>query len=259
MVVTPAPEAAGPPRRITIDLKALRDAGYLPEEGLERRFADYYRHIKRPLIEKALAGGAEMRLIMISSPLPGDGKTFTSINLAFSMARERDVTVLLVDADAPKAQTSEVLGIRAEPGLFDALADPSLNVESLIEGTDVRGLEILPTGKLVENAPELLASARMREIAARLSARNRRLVLFDCVPLLVSSEARVLMRIAGQIVLVARSGATPRRAVADALTQIDKNKLQGLILNRTPFWQAGPYNYGYSGYDKGNEEPFDSA
>jgi protein-tyrosine kinase len=254
-VVAPAPEDQEPSKRITIDLKALRDAGYLPEQGVERRFADHYRQIKRPLIEKALAGGADVRLIIVTSALPGDGKTFTSLNLALSVARERDASVLLVDADAPKERISEILGVRREPGLLDALADPSLDVESLVVGTDVRGLQILPAGRLVEGATELLASARMGQIVARLVARNpRRLVLFDSPPLLVSSEARALTRIPAQIVLVARAGVTPRRAVADALAQVDRNKLQGLIVNHTRVRPGESYYYGYFGYGAGGEE-----
>jgi protein-tyrosine kinase len=248
-VIAPAPEDQEPSKRITIDLKALRDAGYLPEQGVERRFADHYRQIKRPLIEKALAGGADVRLIIVTSALPGDGKTFTSLNLALSVARERDASVLLVDADAPKERISQILGVRREPGLLDALADPSLDVESLVVGTDVRRLQILPAGRLVEGATELLASARMGQIVARLVARSpRRLILFDSPPLLVSSEARALTRIPAQIVLVARAGVTPRRAVADALAQVDRNKLQGLIVNHTRVRPGESYYYGYSGY-----------
>jgi exopolysaccharide/PEP-CTERM locus tyrosine autokinase len=258
MVVLPPVVVAAPheenSRRIAIDLRALRNAGYLPEEGLERRFADHYRQVKRPLIEKALGGTPEMRLLLVSSALPGDGKTFTSINLALSMARERDVSVLLVDADTPKGRISEVLGLRGEHGLLDALADETLDVESLILRTDVRGLEILPAGRFVENATELLASARMSQIATRMAARNpRRLVLFDSAPLLVSSEARVLTRIPGQIVLVARAGATPRQAVAEALTHVEKSKMQGLILNQAPFRKAGGY-YEYGNYGETGEE-----
>jgi protein-tyrosine kinase len=236
------------PKRLAIDIKALRAAGYLPEEGLERRFADHYRQIKRPLVENALTGPADMRLIVVTSALPGDGKTFTSINLALSMARERDLSVLLIDADTPKARISEIFGIRRERGLLDALVDESLDVEELIAPTDVPGLEVLSAGRFLENTTELLASARMGQIAARISARNpRRLVLFDTAPLLVSSEARVLLRIAGQVVLVARVGATPRHAVVEALAQVDKKKLQGLILNNAPFRKGGGY-YEYGGY-----------
>jgi protein-tyrosine kinase len=252
MVVPAALEE--PSKGIAIDITALRSAGYLPEEGLERRFADHYRQIKRPLVEKALAGPAEMRLILISSALPGDGKTFTSINLALSMARERDISVLLVDADGPRARISEVLGIRTERGLLDALADETLDVESLIQRTDVRGLDILPAGRFIENATELLASARMSQIATRMAARNpRRLVLFDSAPLLVSSEARVLLRIPGQVVLVVRAGVTPRQAILEAVGHVDKTKLQGLILNQTPFQKGSSY-YDYGGYRTSGDE-----
>jgi protein-tyrosine kinase len=258
-----APAVAPPPareyihKRIAIDQKALRKAGYLPDQGLERRFADHYRQIKRPLIDKAFSGGADMRLILVSSALPGDGKTFTSLNLALSIARERDVSVLLVDADAPKARISEVLGIRGERGLLDALADESLDVESLIVQTDVRGFEVLPAGKFVEAAPELLASARMDQIAARLGARNARgLVVFDSAPLLVSSEARALLRVPGQVALVVRVGVTPRQAALDAAAHVDKRKLQGLILNQATFAEAGGY-YGYSSYGESGDETRD--
>jgi protein-tyrosine kinase len=251
----PVPEVREPAKRITIDMRSLREAGYIPEEGLERRFSDHYRQIKRPLIEKAFSGAAEMRMIMVCSALPGDGKTFTSINLAFSMARERDATVLLIDADAPRAHISQVLGIRGEPGLLDALADHSIDVESLVLGTDVRGLEILPAGKFVENATELLASARMAQITTRLAARDpRRLVVFDSAPLLVSSEARALARVPGQVVVVARAAVTPLRALTDAIAQVDKNKLQGVILNHTGEAQGAGYYYGYSDYGAGTSQ-----
>ena len=245
VAVTPISESEEPAKRATLDLNELRNRGYLPEQGLERRFADHYRHIKRALVEKALAGAADARLIMVTSALAGDGKTFTSINLALSMARERDAYVLLVDADAPKARVSEILGVRGEPGLLDALGDSTLDVESLVIATDLRGLQLLPAGKFVENATELFASARMSQIAARLASRGRRLVLFDSAPLLFSSEARALTRIPGQIVLVARAGVTPLRAAQDALAQIDRNKLQGVVLNGVPRGTGDGYYYGY--------------
>ena len=242
------PTPSVPRRRIAIDLKALRERGYLPEQELERRFADHYRQIKRPLIEKALAGPAEMRLIVVTSALPGDGKTFTSINLALSIARERDVSVLLVDADAPRGQVSQVFNIREEPGLLDALRDESLDVESLIQETDIRGLEILPAGPFVENATELMASARMNQLAAQISARRaRQLVIFDTAPLLVSSEARIMSRIPGQIVIVARAGATPRQAITDSLAHVDRSRVQGIILNQAGLASGAAY-YEYPGY-----------
>jgi protein-tyrosine kinase len=241
------PKAEEPSKRVTIDLEALRAKGYLPEEGLERRFADGYRQIKRPLIEKALAGAADMRLIMVSSALPGDGKTFTSINLALSMARERDISVLLVDADAARARISELFGLRTERGLIDALNDDSLRVESLIVETNLPGLAILPAGGFRDSATELFASVRMDQIAARIRVRDpRRLVIFDTAPLLASGEARAMLRVLGQVVLVARAGVTPRHAIVDAAAQVGKGRLQGVVLNHVPWFAIGPgYHYDY--------------
>lgn len=245
----PAPVARieQPSRRITVDTDALRAAGYLPEAGLERRFADHYRQIKRPLLERAQRDAA-MRLMLVTSALPGDGKTFTSINLALSIARERDVSVLLIDADVLKQQVSDVLGLRAERGLLDVLVDESLDPESLVVKTNLPGFEILPAGRSVEHAAELFASARMSQILARIGAASpRRIVLIDSAPMLVSSETSVLVRTAGQIVVVVRAGVTPSRAVLNLLGQLNKEKPLGLVLNDAPNeYDAG--HYGYDGY-----------
>jgi protein-tyrosine kinase len=237
-------------KRFAIDHGRLLAEGYLPELGQERRFADYFHRIKRPVIARALAADAahDARLILLSGALPGDGKTFIALNLALSMARERDVSLLLVDGDLPKARITRVLGLLGEPGLLGALRDERLDVESLVLDSDLPGLEFLPAGGPPEGAAELISSARMRDLAARLIARNpRRLVLFDSPPLLVSSEARALAQIPGQIVLVARAGHTPQRAVADAIAQVDKSKLQGLVLNDAYVGSEQAY-YDYHGY-----------
>lgn len=247
---TPAePRAAH--RRISIDLARLRAQGYLPDPAQERRFADWCHRVKRPIIERALAaedGSDDARLILLTSALPGDGKTFITLSLALSMARERDISVLLVDGDLPRAQISRVLGIHHEPGLLDALRDEHLDVESLIFDTEVPRLELLSAGNHPEGASELVASLRMREIAARLLSRSpQRLVLFDSPPLLVASEARALASIPGQILLVARAGCTPQRAVVDAVSQIDKKKLRGLVLNDALVGSThGYYDYDYA-------------
>ena len=238
-------------RTILIDRDRLRNLGYLPDNSSERQFADYYRQIKRPLIATAgapaAAGRANPRLIMLASALPGDGKTFTSINLALSMAREHDVSVVLVDADVPKPHISRLFGLDQDPGLLDALADDYVDVDSLISSTDVPGLSILPSGKPHEGATELLASARMAKLAGRLFACDaRRIAIFDSPPLLVSSESRALSAVAGQIVLVVRSGKTPRHAVLDALGQLDNRESVFLILNQSHESAAESY-YGYGG------------
>ncbi len=247
----PGPGSSAQPR-ITIDFNLLRAQGELPEAGLERRFADYYREIKRPLIQAMLANDArpDSRLVLVTSALPAEGKTFTALNLALSIARERDVSVLLVDADVPKGHLSRTFGLQGVPGLLDALADETVDIDSLVIGTDIIGLEILPAGKPREGASELLASARMSQIATRLARHPRRLVLFDSPPLLASSEARALKQIPGQILLVTRAGRTPRQALLDTIALIDKSKLHGLVLNDAHASDGEGYytHYGYSGY-----------
>ncbi|MEY4760425.1 MAG: hypothetical protein RLZZ200_281 [Pseudomonadota bacterium] len=237
--------------RILVDRDALRAAGYLPETQQDRRFADEYRHIKRPLIAAAHAAGADAdpdpRVIMMASALPGDGKTFTSINLALSVSRERDTTVVLVDADVAKPHISRIFGVDQELGLLDALADPTLDIESLVLPTDVKGLSVLPAGKPRNNATELVASAQMKSLAKRLLARHpHRIVLMDSSPLLVSSESRALATVAGQVALVVRSGRTPRQAVLDAIGHIGEGRSVGLVLNQgRASFSEGLYGYGY--------------
>jgi protein-tyrosine kinase len=254
------PDPAIVTKRVTLDPTALRASGYLPEEQKVRQFADHYRRIKRPLIDKALSGVAtvgEPRVIMVTSALPGDGKTFTSVNLALSMALERDISVLLVDCDVAKRHVSEITGLDGEKGLLDALVDESVDPESLVVQTNLRGLSILPAGKPVEATAELLSSIRMRQIVTALCARNpRRILLLDSPPLLITNEGRSLVKIAGQVVLVVRAGHTPLHALQEAVALLDPQQAGGLILNQVSGGASdGYYNYeSYGSYTaNGNE------
>jgi len=252
-VTEPVSERASSARRLTIDINLLRAGGYLPEEAKDRQFAEHFRQIKRPLIAKALANDGtaptDPRVIMVTSALPGDGKTFTSINLAFSLARERDVSVLLVDTDLLKPHVSKIFGLQKEPGLMDALVDESIAIESLLVTTSVRGLSILPAGTPTEGTAELLHSDRMRQILSRLCGHDpKRLLLLDSPPLLVTSEGPALTSLAGQIVLVVRAGQTPSRAITDSVNVIGAGRLGGIVLNEAPVQPTAGYYYGYGSY-----------
>jgi exopolysaccharide/PEP-CTERM locus tyrosine autokinase len=242
------------PKRLIVDISSLRAAGRVAEESQGRQFAAEYRHIKRPLIDAALSSGGDagsrrQQLIMVTSALPGDGKTFTSINLALSLARERDVSVLLVDADVQKSDVTGVFGLRSSPGLVDALVDATVDVESFIRRTNLPGLGLLPSGAPVDGITELMSSKRMQYIANSLIARHpRRIVLLDSPPLLITTEARVLTRIAGQVVLVVRAGKTPRGAVLDAAKLLGDHQSVGIVLNETPAGLGKNY-YGYGYYE----------
>lgn len=249
-------------RVLVVDHTALRANGYLPEVAVEQQFAEQYRQIKRPLIDNAFvgkqaAGGIflDPRIIMVSSALPGEGKTFTSINLAFSMARERDMSVVLVDADVLKPQISNVLGVSREPGLMDVLIDEHTAVESFVLRTDVRGLSVLPAGKSADGSAELLVSNRMRQALGELLAENpRRVILLDCPPLLATSEGRALTKVAGQVILVVREGKTPELAVKDSVALFEAKRMGGIVLNDAHLSLTQSL-YGYGPYTiQGNDK-----
>jgi exopolysaccharide/PEP-CTERM locus tyrosine autokinase len=233
-------DTARSPKRLTIDVAELRASGYLPDQREETKFANDYRQIKTALLETAMPDRSSAilqgRIIMITSALPGDGKTFTSINLALSMAQNRDVSVLLVDADVPKPHVSEIFHLQLEPGLTDALQDATLDVESLVVPTSVAGLSVLPAGSPVDGAAELLSSNRMRELLASLLDEDaNRVLLLDSPPLLITSEGRALIRCAGQVVMVVRAGKTPVMAVEQAIALVDDRQAGGIVLNDERF------------------------
>jgi exopolysaccharide/PEP-CTERM locus tyrosine autokinase len=224
----------------------------MPPAAFERQIASQYQHVKRPLVAAALGKSsspvANGHLIMLASALPGEGKTFTSINLALSMALEKDTEVLLIDADVVKPHVTRIFGLLAERGLLDLLTDSTLHPDSLILPTDVPGLSILPAGRQVANATELLASARMEQIVTQLGgARGRRIVLFDSPPLLLSTESRAIVAVVGQVVLVVRAESTSRTAVSDAIDLVGEARPISLILNQSESPPSSGY-YGYGSY-----------
>ncbi|HEY4342398.1 MAG TPA: AAA family ATPase [Steroidobacteraceae bacterium] len=244
-------------RVVAIDRDALRAIELLPPVNLERLIASQYQQIKRPLIASATGKSstpiANGHLIMVASALSGEGKTFTSINLALSMALEQDTEVLLVDADVAKPHVSRIFGLRADRGLLDLLVDRNLSAESAILPTNVPGLSILPAGRQIATATELLASSRMTELVEELSSTAaRRIVLFDSPPLLLSTESRALVHAVGQVVMVVRAQFTARKAVLDAIELLDDAKPISLVLNQSELAPSTGY-YGYGSY--GDEAP----
>ncbi len=232
----------------------LRSALMLPPVSQERELSDQFRAIKRPLIDYAQAGSAETakRTIMVASALPGDGKTFTSLNLALSLALETELHVLLVDADAPKPHLTRTFELQDRPGVLDLLTDHNRAVESVIVPTDVPRLDFAPWGTVSESATELLASERMRDVVERFASIYRRgIVLFDSPPILLTNESRALGAILGQIVLVVRAGVTPQQAVKDAVGILGEDRHISLVLNGAELRGPAGYYYGY-GYGYGS-------
>jgi protein-tyrosine kinase len=247
-----AAQPAGSQPVVILDRATLQSAGLMPPQEEADLITRQYRKVKHPLVAKAMGRGVAREpkgyLIMIASAMSGEGKSFTAMNLALNLSLEKEVEVLLVDADAPKPHLSHVLGLAEAPGLLDALRDPQCDVESLIRPTNVRSLSFLPVGVGADDATELLSSARMERVAALLGQRNsHRIVVFDSPPLLQTTESPALARVAGQIVVVVRAETTPQPVLLDAIHTLQGHPSVSLVLNQS--MQSGAAPYYYYGYE----------
>ncbi|MCB1843614.1 MAG: XrtA-associated tyrosine autokinase [Halioglobus sp.] len=251
---------------VKLNFEDLRDIGILTPSVPRSAIAEEYRTIKRPLLMNIAGDDAvppikHGNLIMVTSALEGDGKTFTSISLAISIAMEQDKTVLFVDADTAKAEAGRILGIPSDtPGLIDVLEDNDIALSDVILHTNIEKLRILPAGDLHTHANELLASDRMRQLMIEMSERHPdRVIVFDSPPLLLTTEASVLASFMGQIVFVVSADMTPQHAVTQAIEHIGEDKMVGMVLNRARR-RSNPYYYTYGevyGYGRDRQYEYD--
>jgi exopolysaccharide/PEP-CTERM locus tyrosine autokinase len=234
-------------------LDRLRDMEMLvPGSNLGPEIKNEYRRIKRPLLSNAFGKTASLvdqgNLIAVTSSVPGEGKTFTAVNLALAFAQERDNTVLLIDCDVTKQGVSRMFGVeRRRPDFTDLLAGEDLSVGDALLRTDVPGLVLLPAGKPHEYITEMVASQRMARLVHEIATRyNDRIIIFDSPPLLATPEAQVIAGLVGQIVFVIEAGKTPHSIVEDALEMLPKDKAIGLVLNKSEsLSNRGSYYYNY--------------
>ncbi|NWG31213.1 MAG: tyrosine-protein kinase family protein, partial [Rhodocyclaceae bacterium] len=246
-----APAAAQISRRIDLDMNVLTGHGILTPDSVRSQLGDEMRVIKRPLLHnvtgKSAAPVKDANLIMITSALPGEGKTFMAANLAISIAMELDHTVLLVDADVARPSLPEVFGFDEEKGLLDVLTDPTLDLSQVLLRTNVEKLSVLPAGTPHPRATELLASEAMNHLLADMAQRyHDRIIIFDSPPLLVTTEARALAMHMGQVVLVVKAESTTHAEVKNAIAAIESCPVKMVVLNKTTGHVDGHgYGYGY--------------
>ena len=244
-----APAWTGPVQ--PIDREKLAEAGYLLPGGTVTAMSEEFRLVKRDLLSQ-LAGHPRGNRILICSAHSGEGKTFCAINLALSLAAEKDREILLVDADFGKPGIPQALGLTSGPGLMDALADPSLPIEQCVLRTDIPSLSILPAGTRSNNDTEYLASVRTDAVLRRLTeGRPDRVILFDSPPLLAASAAAVLASHAAIALLVVRADRTAESALRDAAGMLKGAGAVQLLLNGVRF-SAGSRRFG-SYYAKGDQ------
>jgi protein-tyrosine kinase len=236
-------------RHFGVDRDRLRALSLITPDGERTPLAESFRRIKRQIlanVAKPRPGAPPGNLVMVTSALAGEGKTFCAINLAISMALERDRTVLLVDADVARPSVSRVLGLRGEGGLMEVLLDRHVDLGNVLWQTDIGGLTVLPAGTAHKHATELLASDAMRGLLRDMAERHHdRIVVFDSPPLLAASEAGALASQVGQIVVVVEAGKTSETTLKQALGRIDTSRVTGLLLNKV---EATPLQYSYDAY-----------
>ena len=239
-VAMPVPPAAPPidtTSLVKVDRELLRSRGFIVPGAPPTSLSEEFRLIKRQLLLSALGGpgGTAIergQLILICSAHPNEGKTFSSVNLALSMASETEIEVVLVDADVAKPEVLSTLGLPGGPGLMDALAKPTLDVEQLLIHTDIPNLSVLPAGLQTNNDTELLASERTGKLIDRLiENKPRRIILFDSAPALAASPASVLALHVGQCVIVVRADQTTESALRDTMSLLDACPRMQFLLN----------------------------
>ena len=241
---------------VEINLEDLAARGFATRQNIGSHLALDFRRIKRPLLLAARKGRDSAtanppNLLLVTSSVPDEGKTFVAINLALSIAAEKDHSVLLVDGDTIKGDVAKVLGIEYETGLTDVLQKGGAYIEDAVMQTNVENLSILPSGPAIPDSDELFASDLMVNVARELADRQQeRIVIFDGPPLLAGTEASVLAALMGQVVVVVEADRTQQTTVTEALTQLEGCQSVSLVLNKVARRARDHTRYGYGyGYD----------
>ncbi|MBW4090001.1 MAG: chromosome partitioning ATPase [Proteobacteria bacterium] len=243
---------AVPPRH-RVDRERLLAAGLAEEGGGHSRIAEEFRLVQQQVLRGAFGADLETglaNLVMVTSSRPNEGKTFTAINLAFSIARRGDHKVLLVDADAKHGSLSDLLGIGEEPGLLDLAADPAMDAGPCLVGTPSERLSILPIGCQRARRGDVFASNNMMRVIQELGQRYAdRLVVIDVAPCLSTSDPAMLAGVVGQVLFVVEAESTQRDEVESALDLIQTCPTITLLLNKVQMSTSrsfGAYSYSYS-------------
>ena len=249
-----APAEAGPRSKLVhIDLETLAAAGFVTPEAQRSQIADEFRVIKRPIIrnarERTGARAERANLVMVTSAIPAEGKSFVSLNLAMSIALEVDSTALLIDADVANPSLMQMTHLPpASKGLLDLLTSADTKLADVLLRTNVEKLSLLPSGTAHGRATEMLASETMAALLEEMASRySDRILVFDSPPLLATTEARALASHMGQIIMVVEADRTAQALVKHALETIESCPVVMMVLNKAPRPDVGSY-YGHHYY-----------
>lgn len=237
--------------RTAVDAVALERGGMVDWSRTRSRISEEFRLVQRQILRTAFGPGSDpgfSNLLMVTSARPGEGKSFTSVNLAGSIARQGDHHVLLVDADSKRDSFCYSLGLAESRGLLDLVANPKLDPSSLIVKTPIERLSILPVGRERERSAELFSTKEMTRLIQSLGRRYAdRLLILDAPPCLSTSDPAVLAPVVGQILFVVEADRTQRDEVEASLDLIQACQTITLVLNKQQI--SSRYTFGaYSSY-----------
>jgi exopolysaccharide/PEP-CTERM locus tyrosine autokinase len=261
-IPTPAPSGnASPGKTLDIDTARLEELGFVTLTNSRRQINEEYREIKRKLLSNAFGPLSKTlpnsNIIMVSSARPSEGKTFTAVNLALSIAAEQDKTVLLVDADVLKPNVLNTLGLKGEKGLMDYLLGEVGELSNIIYKTNIPKLRIIPAGSTHHLSTELLASAVMNQTVNEFSTRySDRVVIIDTPPLIGINESAILASFAGQAIVVVEEGRSKLQDIEKSVERLNPDMAIGFVVNKSisESEAGGYYGYGAYGYGYQNED-----
>ena len=255
--LAPAPEKKANDGNITINVVELEKKGFVSINATRSRINEEYREIKRKLLKNAfglLSSTIERaNIIMVTSARPSEGKTFTAVNLALSIAAEQDKTVLLVDADVLKPNVLRTLNAKAESGLMEYLIGEVDDISEVLYHTNIDKLKVIPAGRSHHLSTELLASKKMEETIREFSSRYAdRIVIIDSPPMLGINESAVLAGFAGQAVMVVEEGKSKLNDIQKAVARLNPEMAIGFVVNKST--NSNSDDTGYYGYYYGSEQ-----
>jgi exopolysaccharide/PEP-CTERM locus tyrosine autokinase len=247
-------------KHFDIDLDALRAKGFVSTNSERSHINEEYREIKRKLLANAFGALSSTitnsNIIMVTSARPSEGKTFTAVNLAMSIATEQDKRVLLVDADVLKPNTLRTLGLKERSGLMEYLLGDVYEIGEVMFRTNVNKLRIIPAGRSHHLSTELLASQAMSDLINEFSTRYPdRIVVIDTPPLIGINESAILANFAGQAVVVVEEGRSKMSDIQKAVERLNPEMAIGFVVNKSINTSDtnGYYGYSYYGADREDE------
>lgn len=235
----------------SVDALALERAGMVDWSRTRSRISEEFRLVQRQILRAAFGPGAEpgfSNLLMVTSARPGEGKSFMSVNMAGSIARQGDNFVLLVDADSKRDSICYSLGLAQSRGLLDLASNAKLDPSGLIVQTPIDKLTILPVGRERERSAELFSTKEMTRLIQSLGRRySDRLLILDAPPCLSTSDPALLAQVVGQILFVVEADRTQRDEVEASLDLIQACPTITMVLNKQQI--SSRYTFGaYSSY-----------